>query len=109
MAAHLLDEPRRDLHVGRLGRVAQLGRLRHELLVGRLVEVAFLEHAPQDVAAADLGRARIAVRRVGGRRLGQTGQQRRLGDVELRRGNPEVRAGRLADPVGAMPEVDLFR
>ena len=72
-----------------------------------LADEAELQHPPQHVLLALRGALRVDHRVVGGGRLGQAGEHRRLGDVQVADGFPEVGVGGYREAVGAPPEEDL--
>ena len=114
--AVLLDQGPADL-LGEIVRGHDLGRrpVAHHQRLGHgapgvgAVDEAEIEHPPDHPVAARLGRLGLAARIVPGGRLGQAGQERRLGDGELIQRLVEVVERRRRHAVGAEAEIDLVQ
>ena len=87
----------------------ELGRVLDCFPIHLIANDRVLAHAPQHVDAPVLGQVGIDERRIGGRALGQTRQQRRFRNRKLARGLVEVGLGRFADPPSPRAEVDLIQ
>src|SRR5207249_583034 len=104
--AHVLDVPGRgEVRRRAARREDELLPERPLLLLG--VDEAFLAHALKDVALAPERLLRVALRIVAARRLGQSGQERRLRDRQILDRRVEELSRRRRHAIGARTEVYL--
>ncbi len=99
-------------HIAAVGRrrhsaAARFDRRGHGAVVRRLVDVAQLQHATQDVLLAGLGALRVDARVEGARRDRQPGQHGEFADREVGQLLAEVGLSRRTEPVGSLAEEDL--
>ena len=84
-------------------------RLGLRLLILFLVDITELAHTAKNVVATDQCALRIDDRVVARRRLGQTGDHRRLGNAQLVQGLAIIDLGRGHHAIGAVAEIDLVQ
>jgi hypothetical protein len=71
-------------------------------------DVGLLNHPVKDIGLAFAGFFQMFDGRIGVGRLGQTGQQGHLGQVELINVLSEIGLGRRLDAIGPRPHIDLI-
>ncbi len=108
LPAHFL-QVKRGHFPGGIGHALEYQRFGHGRIVLGLGDPALDEHAAEHVFLAVLSRLEIAERTVAGGRLGQTGQQGRLGNAELAHMDAEIGSGRGFHAVSPGAEVDLVQ
>jgi len=104
--AHMFNEMRRNLLGPGMAKGEGLGG---GLLAFLRRDESRLFHPFKHMLLALLRPFRIFVGRIMVRGLGKSGQQRGLGESQLRQVFPEIRQGRGAHSVGALPEIDLVQ